>query len=105
MECYLCGNRMLLDTVGGIYNEAPVCVNCADRADTTDKDAIIANLEQYEWYKVGNQHVGDKLDIFEMPMDAKIITTIEELQRLYFLAYDNATAEMDQDAIIQGDIV
>lgn len=47
----------------------------------------------------------DMLDIFEMPMDAKIITTIEELQRLYFLAYDNATAEMEQDAIIRGDIV
>lgn len=55
--------------------------------------------------KVAETTHADMLDIFQMPMDAKIITTIEELQRLYFLAYDNATAEMDQDAIIQGDIV
>lgn len=31
----------------------------------------------------------DKLDIFELPMDAKIQTTIEELQMLYHQAEHN----------------
>lgn len=59
----------------------------------------------------------DKLDIFEMPMDTKIITTIEELQRFYFRAFDIGALEQfrgmtdqpnvgpDLDALIQGDIV
>lgn len=52
----------------------------------------------------------DKLDIFEMPMDAKIITTIEELQRLYLTAFDDGNvmewpAPEDKPVIVRGDIV
>lgn len=58
----------------------------------------------------------DKLDIFEIPMDTKIITTIEELQRLYIAAYDDgATLERcnamgwkspeEKPTIVHGDIV
>lgn len=58
----------------------------------------------------------DKLDIFEMPMDTKVITTIEELQRIYLAAYDEgATCERcnfmrwntpeEKPAIVHGDIV
>ena len=62
----------------------------------------------------------DKLDIFEMPMGAKIITTIEELQRLYHRACEDGreiqAAESAQDKkwieevdnrqiLIHGDIV
>ena len=58
----------------------------------------------------------DRLDIFEMPMDAKVITTIEELQRLYLTAFDDgATCERcnfmgwdapeEEPTLIKGDIV
>lgn len=59
----------------------------------------------------------DKLDIFEMPMQAKVQTTIEELQRLYFRAYDIGALEQframenkpdagpDLDVFVKGDIV
>lgn len=58
----------------------------------------------------------DRLDIFEMPMDAKIITTIEELQRLYITAFDDGSemelckamgwpAPEDKPVIVRGDIV
>ena len=62
----------------------------------------------------------DKLDIFEMPIDAKIITTIEELQRLYLNGWNDGrmyeTAFQRQDVewmqeiedyttLIRGDIV
>lgn len=51
----------------------------------------------------------DKLDIFEMPLDAKIITTVEELQRFYFIAAqdgkDGAELEDERPVLIRGDIV
>ena len=62
----------------------------------------------------------DKLDIFEMPMDTKIQTTIEELHRLYWEAWRSggafeimmmygrnkaANKIMDEHILIEGDIV
>ena len=50
----------------------------------------------------------DKLDIFEMPMDAKIQTTIEELHRLYWTAVSDAANGKvleDKNIIVHGDIV
>lgn len=62
----------------------------------------------------------DKLDLFEMPLETKIVTTIEELQRLYWKAFrdggafeirmaqghtDAADRIMDEHTLIRGDVV
>lgn len=62
----------------------------------------------------------DNLDVFELPLDAKVQTTIEELHRLYWEAWRNggafeimmmqgkeeaANRIMDEHILIHGDIV
>lgn len=71
-------------------------------------------------YMGDDELMTDKLDIFEMPIDAKVQTTIEELQRFYWEAFrsggafeimmmqghtEAANRIMDENVLIHGDIV
>lgn len=47
----------------------------------------------------------DKLDVFSLDEDLKVIVTVKELQRLYAAGVvDGSNGERDCDVLVKGDI-